>query len=85
MLSETLVYSPIAKSRHKLPDKQEEEWRKRLELRSTFGEPRKKGKFSSNPRAAATINRDIVPFRAALNMALDRGDVLTARAHGDPH
>jgi hypothetical protein len=40
----------------------------------------KKGVTVTRPRSPATVNRDMVPFRAALNMALDHGDVLTSRA-----
>lgn len=81
---ERFVYDdPIAKVKlHKLTDKQVREWRKRLESRSAFASKRQKGKQPARPRTASTINRDIVPFRAALNMALERGDVLTARAWG---
>ena len=76
------VYAdPIAKVMlHKLTDRQVREWRKRLEEMPAMVTRRKKGETVTRTRAAATVNRDMVAFRAALNMAMDSGDVLTARA-----
>ncbi len=79
---ERYVYAdPIAKVLlHKLTDKQVRDWRKRLENLPAMVTRNKTGKAVSRPRAAATVNRDMVAFRAALNMALTQGDALTARA-----
>lgn len=76
------VYNdPIAKVKlHKLTDKQVREWRKHLEAMPALVTRNKKGKTVTRPRAPASVNRDMVPFRAALNMALEQGDVLTSRA-----
>lgn len=76
------VYNdPIAKVLlHKLTDKQVREWRKRLEAIPARVTRSKTGKQKTRPRAAATVNRDMVALRAALNLALDQGDVLSARA-----
>jgi integrase len=72
---------PIAKvPLHKLTDRQVREWRKRLEAMPALVSRRKEGKARTRPRAASTVNRDMVAFRAALNLALVQGDVLTARA-----
>ncbi|MDQ3228297.1 MAG: integrase, partial [Pseudomonadota bacterium] len=65
---------------HKLTDRQVREWRKRLEDMPAMVTRRKKGEHVTRKRAPATVNRDMVAFRAALNMAMDSGDVLTARA-----
>ena len=40
----------------------------------------KEGGKLTRVRSPATVNRDMVPFRAALNMALERGEVSTALA-----
>lgn len=76
------VYAdPIARVRlHKLTDKHVREWRKRLEAMPALVTRSKKGPAVTRQRAAATVNRDMVPFRAALNLALAQGEVLTARA-----
>jgi integrase len=79
---------PIAKvALPKLTDKALREWRKRLAAtpatiaRGGKGVGRGRGKATrTRTRSAATVNRDMVPLRAALNMALDNGDVLTDRA-----
>lgn len=62
-------------------------WRKRIEempkvvVRRGKGAGRGKGApVLAGPRDPATINRDMVPLRAALNMALDHGDVLSDQA-----
>jgi len=64
----------------KLTKRQVEDWRKRLEAMPAKVTRTKKGKTVTKARAKSTVNRDIVPFRAALNMALDQGDVLTSVA-----
>ncbi|MBW8312589.1 MAG: tyrosine-type recombinase/integrase [Rhizobium sp.] len=72
---------PISKVMlHKLTDKQVREWRKRLEAMPALVSRRKAGKANTRPRSAATVNRDMVCLRAALNFALDQGEVLTAVA-----
>lgn len=71
----------------KLTDKALRDWRKRLTAtpatiaRGGKGVGRGRGEATrTRTRSAATVNRDMVPLRAALNMALDNGDVLTDRA-----
>jgi integrase len=72
---------PIAKVLlHKLADRQVRDWRKRLEAMPALVTRSKTGKPVTRPRAAATVNRDMVAFRAALNLALAQGDALTGRA-----
>jgi integrase len=72
---------PIAKVLlHKLTDKQVREWRRRLEAMPAMVTRSKTGDAVTRPRAAATVNRDMVAFRAALNLALTQGEALTARA-----
>ncbi|MFT3792740.1 MAG: site-specific integrase [Rudaea sp.] len=63
----------------KLTDKHVKAWRQRLEDLPvvSYG---KKGERITSKRSRATVNRDMVCFRAALNKALDDGAVLTARA-----
>lgn len=65
---------------HKLTEQQVRGWRRRLEQLPALVSRRKNSPEVTRPRAAATVNRDMVPFRAALNMALGTGDVRTARA-----
>lgn len=76
------VYNdPIAKvPLHKLTDRQVRAWRERLADRPAQVGRRKQGFNRTRERSPATVNRDMVPFRAALNAALERGDALTARA-----
>ncbi len=76
------VYNdPIASIQlQKLTDRHVRAWRKRLEATPAEVSKNKKGPRVTRPRSAATVNRDMVPFRAALNMALDSGDVLTGNA-----
>lgn len=76
------VYAdPIAKVLlHKLTEKLVREWRGRLEAMPAMVTRNKTGEQVTRPRAASTVNRDMVAFRAALNAALDQGEVLTARA-----
>ncbi len=72
---------PIAKVKlHKLTDRHVREWRARLESMPALVSRNHHGGIVTRPRATATVNRDMVAFRAALNMALEQGDVLTARA-----
>ena len=65
---------------HKLTDKQVRAWRSRLEALPALVSRSSTGKRLTRTRSPATVNRDMVPFRAALNMALTQGEVLTARA-----
>lgn len=76
------VYSdPIAKVRlQKLTERQVRDWRKRLEALPALVTRSPKADPITRPRATATVNRDMVPFRAALNRALAEGYVLSARA-----
>jgi integrase len=76
------VYSdPIARiPLQKLTDKQVRGWRERLESLPALVTRRKKGKVATRKRSPVTTNRDMVPLRAALNLALEQGDALTARA-----
>jgi hypothetical protein len=55
-------------------------WRSRLESKPALVTRCKTGTPITRQRSDATINRDMVPFRAALNKALENGDALTARA-----
>ncbi len=72
---------PIAKVLlHKLSREHVRSWRERLTKRPALVTRTKVGAATTRPRAAATINRDMVCLRAALNLALDRGQVLTNRA-----
>lgn len=72
---------PIARvPLQRLTDKQVRAWRLRLESLPALVTRRKKGKSVTRQRSRATTNRDMVAFRAALNMALEQGDVLTSRA-----
>lgn len=79
---ERYVYGdPVAKLKlHKLTDRHVREWRKRLEDLPALVTRSKKGTPVTRPRAASTLNRDMVPFRAALNLAMGQGDVTSARA-----
>jgi integrase len=76
------VYTdPIARvPLQKLTDRQVREWRNRLEDLPAQVTRRKTGRSVTRKRSEATTNRDMVCLRAALNTALDRGDVLTPRA-----
>lgn len=76
------VYNdPIAKVvLHKLTDRQVRSWRTRLEALPALVTRNKKGTKVTRERTASTLNRDMTPFRAALNLALENGDALTARA-----
>jgi len=65
------VYNdPIAKAKlRKLTERQVADWRKRLEAMPALVTRSKRGDKVTRPRAASTANRDMVPFRAALNFA----------------
>jgi integrase len=76
-----VYHDPIAKvPLQKLTDKQVRAWRDRLEKLPAMVARRKKGRAITRPRKSDTVNRDMVPFRAALNLAFEQGDVLTDRA-----
>ena len=61
----------------KLTDRLVRGWRKRLTDTPAKVTRNKTGPVTTRPRSAATINRDMVPLRAALNQAKDNGDALT--------
>jgi integrase len=72
---------PIARIRlQKLREHHVKEWRARLEALPALVTRTKEGQRETRKRAAATVNRDMVAFRAALNAALRRGEVMTALA-----
>ena len=75
------VYSdPISRVHiSKLTDKHVRAWRERLENLPALV-TRSKSANVTRKRSAATTNRDMVAFRAALNSAVDHGDAPTARA-----
>ena len=52
-----------------------ESWRN--SLAATLATPQDKSKAPSQPRSASTLNRDMTPVRAALNLALEDGHVTT--------
>lgn len=64
----------------KLREHHVKEWRARLEAMPARVSRSKKGPQITRARSPATINRDMTPFRAALNAALRRGEVPTALA-----
>lgn len=76
------VYAdPIANVKlEKLREHHVREWRSRLEALPALVTRSKAGAKVTRPRSPATVNRDMVAFRAALNMALKRGEVATALA-----
>lgn len=76
------VYAdPIAKLKlEKLREHHVREWRGRLEALPALVTRSKSGAKVTRPRSPATVNRDMVAFRAALNLALKRGEVATALA-----
>lgn len=68
---------PIAKVKlDKLRRHHVKEWRTRLEQAPATISRTKQGEIRTKARAPATVNRDMVPLRAALNMVL---------AHGPPN
>lgn len=62
----------------KLTQKQVDDWRKKL--RATLAIPQDKEKAATRPRAEGSINRDMTTLRAALNLALENGDVTSDHA-----
>ena len=62
----------------KLTQKQVDDWRKNL--RATLAIPQDKDKAATRPRAEGSINRDMTTLRAALNLALENGDVTSDHA-----
>lgn len=64
----------------KLREHHVKSWRKDLEDLPALVTRNKKEAPVTRPRSAATVNRDMVPFRAALNAALRRGEASTALA-----
>ncbi len=72
---------PIARIKlQKLRDQHVKEWRARLVALPALVTRSKCGPPTTRVRAASTVNRDMVAFRAALNAALRRGEVMTALA-----
>lgn len=72
---------PIAKVKlEKLREHHVREWRERLESLPALVSRSHKGDKVTRARSPATVNRDMVAFRAALNMALKRGEVTSALA-----
>jgi integrase len=76
------VYAdPIAKVKlEKLREHHVTEWRERLTAMPALVTRNKKGDTVTRQRSPATVNRDMVAFRAALNMAVKRGEVSSALA-----
>lgn len=79
---ERYVYGdPIAAVKlRKLTERQVKDWRGRLEALPALVSRSKKGERVTRTRTPATLNRDMVPFRAALYLALSERDVLSAAA-----
>lgn len=72
---------PIAAVKlRKLKERQVKDWRSRLEALPAMVTRSNKGEPVTRKRATATVNRDMVAFRAALNLALAEGAVLTPAA-----
>jgi len=72
---------PIAKlTLDKLKKQHVLAFRKRLESKPALVSRRKHGELVTRPRSPATVNRDMVPLRAALNNAKDIGLVTTDAA-----
>lgn len=57
----------------KLTAKQVDDWRKNL--RKTPAIPQNKDKPATQPRSDSSLNRDMTTLRAALNLAMENGDV----------
>ena len=76
------VYSdPIAKvPLQKLTDKHVRAWRERLEAAPALVNRSRHKEKVTRKRSLATVNRDMVPLRAALNLALEQGELLSDRA-----
>lgn len=76
-----VYFDPIASIKlQRLREHHVKEWRSRLENMPAMVSRNKKGPKKTRRRSASTVNRDMVPFRAALNAALRRGEVSTAIA-----
>ncbi|MDE2465076.1 MAG: tyrosine-type recombinase/integrase [Alphaproteobacteria bacterium] len=73
------VYAePIAKVLlHKLTDRHLREWRRHLEALPAKVTRNKRGMAVTRERQPATVNRDMVALRAALNKAFNEGEVLS--------
>jgi len=72
---------PLAKVHlQKLNARHIKEWRKRLEGTDVVVTRSTKGRKVTRKRSLASVNRDMVPLRAALNLARDDGYVLTDTA-----
>lgn len=72
---------PVAKvPLDKLKRHHVDDWRKRLAAKPATLAKRKDGKNPTRERSPASINRDMVPLRAALNQARDGGHVQTDAA-----
>jgi integrase len=77
----TVYGDPIARVLvSKLTRTHVQNWRKRLEESPALVAKNPKGKPIYRTRSPATVNRDMVPLRAALNLALDHGDALNDQA-----
>lgn len=83
---ERLVYpDPIAKIElQRLKKTQVREWRERLEATPARVTRRKVGEQITRPRSPASVNREMVAFRAALNAALEAGYAQNALAWKEP-
>ena len=69
---------PIANiALQKLTEPHVRAWRTRLAALPAVVSRKKDGSIATRQRASATLNRDMVPFRAALNLALSSGYVLS--------
>ena len=81
-----MVYpDPIAKIElQRLKKTQVREWRERLEATPARVTRRKVGKQITRPRSQASVNREMVAFRAALNAALEAGYAQNALAWKEP-
>jgi len=80
-LARTVYSDPIARVHvDKLNRSHVQAWRKRLEATPALVGKNPKGKPITRKRSPATVNRDMVALRAALNMALDNGDALNDQA-----
>lgn len=73
--SDAIAQLPVSK----LTKEQVRAWRNRLEATPAFVAGTK-GEPTTRPRSPSTVNRDMVPLRAALNLALDHGDALNNQA-----
>lgn len=80
-LSRTVYNDPIANIRvEKLKKIHVDEWKRRIEAKLVVVTRSPKKIQETRARSQSTINRDIVPLRAALNDALTHGDVINNQA-----